>query len=283
MITLRANSGINGAGNLVSSDAVGNNVTIEAIGTIAATGLITSRTVNLTSTEGNIGLSESSRVRINAANLVANAAATTAGNGNVWVNEADSINISGASSANKQFYLTSLGSGAGSLNINGTITAGDILITTVAGSGRQINVQATISADRTTVLRSDAEINLDANIAAAQTMELTAQGSILHQSGILFGNIALLTSNSGSIGTIIPGGEIRTQVNAVTANASNGNATIIEADDLSVFNSGVNSLIGTLTVQSVSGTITLQGDLTGETIALRAGNVAGSSILPSEK
>jgi hypothetical protein len=149
------------SGNVSNSGTIGrNNLTtanISANGNIAGSGQFLAKTLNLTSTTGDIG-SLAAPLAIDANTVTLNA--QDAINGNAYIADIDDIDL-GASNVRGELQLAS--TGAGSLDVTGVVSGGNILLANVDGD---VNVNDALTATSKVDLQSERHTNINANVRA---------------------------------------------------------------------------------------------------------------------
>lgn len=149
------------SGNVSNSGMIGrNNLTtanISANGNIAGSGQFLAKTLNLTSTTGDIG-SLAAPLAIDANTVTLNAQDAT--NGNAYIADIDDIDL-GASNVRGELQLAS--TGAGSLDVTGVVSGGNILLANVDGD---VNVNDALTATSKVDLQSERHTNINANVRA---------------------------------------------------------------------------------------------------------------------
>lgn len=262
-----------------SGTGTGGTFNLLAANNITDTGafLITSPNITLTSTSGSIG-DNINRVQINATNLIANA--TSAGQ-NIYLQEANSVEIAGASQAGDVFNLLAANNITNSTNPTGDrITATTINLSSTAGSigtstTARVQVQATNllasanGAGQEVHLAVTGAVELDGNIQAASVIDLAATGSITDSVSPAAISVPtlILTSTTGSIGTSL--NPILTTVTNLTANATAAaqNVFIVETDSVEIGGtSSANTASGTFNLNA-GGSITNNTNPTGDVIS----------------
>jgi len=253
-ITFSAGGNVTGINtNINSADAVVVNSTVTgsttntvvANGNINGTGSLNGTTVDLTSVGGNIGNNAFSRLNIDATDLIANAF-----NGSVFLNDVNSVNVSGASSAANTFDLQS--NGPLSNSAAGTIGA---------------DVVALRSTASTVALGGAVTGATSASVRAATGMTTTG-------AGIVQGNNVSLTADANDIGTNA-GSRFQVDANNLTANATGagGDAFINDANAVTI--AGANNIAGEYNLTAGSD-ISSTGTLTaGTNVVLNAGGSFG--------
>ncbi|MBP7862563.1 hypothetical protein KA183_12845 [bacterium] len=262
-----------------SGTGTGGTFNLLAANNITDTGafLITSPNITLTSTSGSIGDSVN-RVQINATNLIANATSTGQ---NIFLQEANSVEIAGASQAGDVFNLLAANNITNSTNPTGDrITATTVNLSSTAGSigtstTARVQVQATNllasanGAGQEVHLAVTGAVELDGNIQAASVIDLAATGSITDSVSPAAISVPtlILTSTTGSIGTSL--NPILTTVANLTANATAAaqNVFVVETDSVEIGGtSSANTASGTFNLNA-GGSITNNTNPTGDVIS----------------
>ncbi len=253
----------------LNATAVGNITTV-------GSGLVQTSTATLTSTGGNIGNNQFARFNINTSSLTANAFS-----GSVFLNDANDINIIGASTAANTFDLQA--GGAITQTAGGTIGANDVVL---RSTGSTITLTQAVTGGQSVSLRSSGALtNTLAGLVSAPSIALrsdtstvgTAPGSrfeidsdfVTANATGLTGSVFIHDANSVDIG---PGPSSATLIFDVLAGGNITNSGTITAANV-VLNTGGAFNISNLIIGSSSISLTSVGSITN-------GNLAGTLIAP---
>lgn len=231
-----------------SGTGTGGNFNLLAVNNITDTGavLITAPTVVLASTSGSIG-DGTNRIQINANNLTATANATSQ---NVFVQEADSVEILGSQGANSTYDLLAGVNITNNTTAGDVITAANIVLTSSAGSvgigtGTRVQINATNltvnanAADQDVFIQEASSVEIAANSGAGRIFNLaTSAGAITDASGstITAPTVVLtaVSATNGSIGTSAAPVKINTSNITATASSNNQSVFLEELDSVEI-------------------------------------------------
>ena len=199
----------------------GSSINATATNLISGSGVQTAENITLTSNTNSIGIGAGLRVQIDATNLTANAA--TAGR-NVFINEANSVNINGASSAGGTFDLTAANgitnSAAGTVNATGVRLQAN-------GGGVTINGALTGTTGGVFLSSTDTSF-INANLSSnGGDIDIDSTGLLLR-----IGNTAAstITATNGSIDidavNVLVGDSFDGSLVSTGAGAGQGNITV---------------------------------------------------------
>ncbi|MCW5823809.1 MAG: S-layer family protein [Cyanobacteria bacterium TGS_CYA1] len=277
-------AGTNGIYNLLATGNITN-------ATNTATDIITAPNVILTSSSGSVGLGATERIAVASTNLTANA---TTANQDVFIQETNGVEITGAQGAGRTYDLLALAGSITNATNNATdiISAPNIVLTantgTIGASANRINISAdnlTANAAGTnqSVFISETD---NINIAGASgtgtggTFNLLAGNNITDTGAVLITSTnVILTSTSGSIGD--SANRIRTNATNLTVSATNTNqdAFIQETDNVELLgNQNVNRTFDLLAAGNITNATTATDRINATNTVLEStGGSIGSS------
>ncbi|MDX2107000.1 MAG: hypothetical protein SFY67_11410 [Candidatus Melainabacteria bacterium] len=277
-------TGTNGIYNLLATGNITNAVS-------TATDIITAPNILLTSSSGSVGLGAAERIAVSTTNLTASA---TNANQDVFIQESNGVEITGAQGAGRTYDLLALAGSITNATNNATdiISAPNIVLTantgTIGASANRINISAdnltanAAGANQRVFISETDNINIagTSGTGTGGTFNLLAGNNITDTGAVLITSTnVILTSTSGSIGD--SANRVRTNATNLTVSATNSNqdAFIQETDNVELLgNQNVNRTFDLLAAGNITNATTATDRINATNTVLEStGGSIGSS------
>jgi hypothetical protein len=214
--------------------------------------------INLTSFTGDIGTGTFNRLVLDAASI-----SFTAGNGNVYFQDPNAVNISSVNAGGTVDLLAN-----NNLSNSGAITATDIVLTSTVAD---VNIGAAVTASNTLLIDAGNNINLGASVSGGTSVTLDAGGTINQTAGTVGGGDLVLNFVTGPV-------TLATNVATLTTNAAGQTLTINENSGITLLNQNLANLTVTAAI-GAPGDLVVQNALNLTSLNLTTGAGIGNIVL----